>query len=137
MAGIVDRSDARARALEDHYAGYFDVVSCGGAESTVAVRWTESLYVADGPRHVRGDSNVIGGKRFIGRGDTFAPDRGFDRRITGLWWNCARDIQVRVRTADEPLTLQSVGFRETRYPLEMESSIALADKRFMQAVQVM
>ncbi|MBV9468706.1 MAG: hypothetical protein JOZ57_05630, partial [Abitibacteriaceae bacterium] len=126
--------------LEDYYCAYPEVVTSGGAGSLVRVNWQESLF-NEADAKTKGNRDEVEGKYFItiwwlkdGIGDTFLPDGGQQRRFETLWWQCGRYVEVVVETADEPLTLESLKFRETRYPTEMESSFEANDGRLLDVI---
>jgi alpha-L-rhamnosidase len=114
--------------LENYYCAYPGLITSGGAGSAIRVLWAEALYHgADSWRSSKGHRDEIEGKHFIGIGDTFLPDGGLRRHFGPLWWQAGRYVELLVRTADQPLTIERFALRETRYPLEMESSFAASD----------
>ena len=60
-------------------------------------------------------------------GDSFRPDGGERRRFDTLWFAAGRYLEIVVRTAAEPLSLEGLSLRETRYPLELESRFTASD----------
>src|SRR5690606_19447714 len=48
-----------------------------------------------------------------------------------------RYVELIIETASEPLTIDGLVFRETRYPLTMEGRVDLADPRFNATVPIM
>ena len=115
--------DTRRRViidLEDYYCAYPQVVTSGGRGSTLRLLWAEALYL-DPKRFEKGNRNEIEGKFFRGIGDAFRPDGGRHRRFDTLWWEAGRYLELYVETAGEPLVIERLALRETRYPLEMES----------------
>lgn len=122
--------------LENYYCAYPELITTGGKGSVVTIRWTEGLFESSTSER-KGNRNEIDGKFFRGVGDTFRPDGGSARRFTTLWWQAGRYVEVTVRTGDEPLTIDSLKLRETRYPLEMEGTIESSDTRFDRAVPIM
>lgn len=115
--------------LDDYYCAYPEIVTTGGAGSSIRVLWAESLYEKTEGFGVKGNRDEIEGKTFIGVGDTFRPDGGSKRRFDTLWWQAGRYIELLVETASEPLTIDSFKLRETRYPMEMESKFESSDDR--------
>lgn len=114
--------------LEQYYCAYPELVTSGGHGSSVRVNWAEALYESREGYGVKGNRNEIEGKEFWAVGDTFLPDGG-NRRFDTLWWQAGRYIELTVRTAAEPLTIESLKLRETRYPMEMESGFESSDPR--------
>lgn len=121
--------------LGDYVCAYPEVVLSGGKGASVRIHWQEALY--EDPRHsVKGNRDEIEGKFFCmvwhlkdGFGDTFITDGGTNRRFDTHWWRAGRYVEIVVRTADEPLTIDSLTFLETRYPLEKESIFTADDPR--------
>lgn len=142
--------------LENYYCAYPEVTTSGGRGSTLRVHWQESLYHLlnrdiptdlefDGVcAQTKGNRDEIEGKYFApawydtdGVGDTFLPDGGQGRNWSTLWWQCGRYVEIVVSTQDEPLTIEHFAIRETRYPLEMESSFEASDERLIDIIPIM
>ena len=115
--------------LENYYCAYPEVVTSGGRGGLIRVLWAESLFESLDGWGVKGNRGDIEGKLFWGLGDTFKPDGGSSRKFETLWWQAGRYIELYVKTADEPLTIESFGLRETRYPLENGASFESSDPR--------
>jgi hypothetical protein len=116
--------------LEDYYCAYPEVTTTGGAGATVRVHWQESLFTHGKDDQDKGNRDETEGKYFRqiwmcdeGIGDTFLPDGGAQRFFSTLWWQCGRYVEILVETKDEVLTLDAFALRETRYPLELESTL--------------
>ncbi|HEX5322288.1 MAG TPA: hypothetical protein VFW40_00780, partial [Capsulimonadaceae bacterium] len=128
--------------LEDYVCAYPELVTSGGAGGSVRVYWQEALYNEPDAK-TKGDRSEIEGKYFVtlwhikdAIGDTFLPDGGQGRRFDTLWWQCGRYVEVLVETADEPLTIESLRFHETRYPLERESAFTASDARLAEVIPI-
>jgi hypothetical protein len=119
--------------LDDYFCAYPELVVRGGAGAVIRVHWAESLYERlDGRRlhhSPKGNRDAVEGKFFAGVGDTFLPDGGDRCQFETLWWSAGRYVEVVVRTANEPLVLERLGWRETRYPLEPECTFTCGDLR--------
>ncbi|HVG38091.1 MAG TPA: alpha-L-rhamnosidase C-terminal domain-containing protein [Pyrinomonadaceae bacterium] len=130
---------ARRRVLLDlgnYYCAYPQIVTSGGRGSRIRINWAESLFLEPEAKR-KGHRDEIEGKHFFGpQGDTFQPDGGNHRRFDVLWWRAGRYVQLLAETADEPLVLHEFGLRETRYPLEVDSTFESNDKRFTQLFPV-
>ncbi len=130
--------------LDDYLCAYPEVTVSGGAGSLVRVHWQESLYT-DPRKTVKGNRDEIEGKWFVtvwslkdGIGDTFLPDGGTDeRRFDTLWWQCGRYVEIVVETKADPLTIHNLVLRETRYPLEMDSTFAASDPTLAELIPLM
>lgn len=133
--------------LDDYYCAYPVLTASGGAGATIHLEWAESLYhelktTWDAPPtfiygRSKGNRDEISGKYFVGERDTFLPDGGPDRVYEPLWWQAGRYVQWVIQTADEPLTLDAFELRETRYPMQAESSFECDDPGFMAALPLM
>ncbi len=113
--------------LGDYYCARSRVVTSGGAGSLIRLHWAEALF--EEPRFFspKGNRGVVEGKFFVGVGDTFLPDGDRGRAFEGLWWQAGRYVEVVVHTESEPLTIEHLQIRETRYPLELESRFTASD----------
>lgn len=124
--------------LEQYVCAYAGLTATGGDGSSVEVHWAEALYLqASTAVPHKGQRDEIEGKYFIGRGDSFCPDGGEGRAFQGLWWNSGRYLQITVSTADEPLTIDALSLRETRYPLERESTFACEPPKLAETFDIM
>ncbi len=138
-ASVTVPANTRRRVLVDlrnYVCAYPELTASGGAGGLVRVHWQESLY-SDLGANIKGNRDDVEGKYFgavwrkvDGIGDTFLPDGGINRRFETLWWQCGRYIELLVETRDEPLTIERLALRETRYPLEMEAAFASSDARW-------
>ncbi len=140
--------------LENYYCAYPALVVSRGKASLVRVHWAESLYnilhdeskmnndvpwwEKQGVFNIpKGNRDEIEGKFFYGVGDVFYPDGGKRRTFTPLWWQAGRYIEFVVETKTESLVIESFSLRETRYPLEMESSFQSSDPRLARVTPLM
>ncbi len=128
--------------LEDYVCAYPEVVVSGGAGGLWRMHWQESLF-ADTSTWDKGHRDEIEGKFFTamwwhrdGIGDTFRLEGGVQRRLDSLWWHAGRYVEILVETDNQPLTVESLVFRETRYPLEMESTFAASDRRLEDVIPI-
>lgn len=130
--------------LKEYYCAYPELKTSGGAGSTIRINWQESLFVDAKNSIDKGNRDEIEGKYFRqiwmdndGIGDTFLPDGGHNRAFTTLWWQCGRFVEIVVETRDEPLTIESLAWRETRYSTVDESSFSCDDKRVLDVAPIM
>ncbi len=116
--------------LEDYYCAYPEIITSGGTGSIIRLRWDESLFTEEVWWYwKKGNRAETENKYFCGVGDTFLPDGGQQRHFDTLWWQAGRFLELVVQTANEPITIERFALRETRYPLEMESSFTSSDER--------
>lgn len=126
--------------LDDYYCAYPQLTLSGGRDARVRLHWAESLFLTSGAGSSsggKGNRDQVEGKIFKGRGDTFIADGGAGRTFDTLWWACGRYVELYVETADEPLTIDDISFRETGYPLHMDGQVELSDDRFNRVVPIM
>ena len=124
--------------LENYYCAYPELVTSGGAGASVRLHWAEALRHTPNPwDHDKGNRDEIDGKYFVGFGDTFLPDGAVGRRFEPLWWSAGRYVELLVRTADEPLTIERLALHETRYPLKLESTFAASDGRLERLIPLL
>lgn len=128
--------------LEDYLCAYPEVVVSGGENGLWRMHWQESLF-ADPKTWDKGHRGEVEGKYFTamwwnrdGIGDTFHLDGGAHRRLDSLWWHAGRYVEILVETDNHPLTIESLTFRETRYPLEMESTFTADDPRLERVIPI-
>ena len=112
--------------LDDYYCAYPDLVVGGGKGSEIRWMWVESPRYPDGRKGNRNE--------FIGKGcsryflmDRFFPDGRAYATFGVPWWRAGRWCQLEIKTADEPLTLKSVGIIESRYPTPVTSHFKCDD----------
>ena len=128
--------------LEDYYCLYPELTVSGGKGSFVRFYWAESLFESPnaydkGKEDFRkSNRDEIEGKYFCGAGDIFKPDGGTCRTFDTLWWYAGRYIEVLVQTTDEALTIESIEFYKTGYPIKMESSFDASDPALSRVVSI-
>jgi len=126
--------------LENYYCAYPEIITFGGAGSRLRILWAEALYLEPYVREkghaAKGNRDEIESKYFYGIGDTFQPDGGAQRKFETLWWQAGRYLEILVQTTDEALTLEHFAFRETHYPLELESTFEASDPRLARVIPI-
>jgi hypothetical protein len=121
--------------LEDYYCAYPQLMVSQGSGSRIEIAWEEALYL-DEEFKDKGNRNEIDGRFFRAAGDVFLPDGGVSRTFETLWWRAGRYVQLRIQTSGEPLIVESLTWRETRYPLEMESAFRASDERLVRVIPI-
>jgi alpha-L-rhamnosidase len=122
--------------LDDYYCAYPEIVVSGGKGSSIRLHWAESLF-ADPKTRDKGHRDEIEGKLFAGIGDIFRPDGGRHRHFDTLWWQAGRYVELLVGTGSEPLRMEALRFRETRYPYRRDTKITLSDKPLADSIPIM
>jgi alpha-L-rhamnosidase len=128
--------------LEDYYCAYPELVVSGGEDATLRLHWQESLF-QDLETWDKGHRGEVEGKYFTmmwyhrdGLGDSYRLDGGLHRRLDTLWWHAGRYVELLVETSNQPLTIESLVWRETRYPLEAESRFQADDARLEKVIPI-
>ena len=93
--------------------------------------YTEAIYARTNedisgnwiPRMPKGNRNVVEGKTFIGRRDSIISDGSLLQTYTPLAYRTFRYVQLRIHTADEPLTIEDIYCTFTGYPFKMNAHI--------------
>ena len=122
--------------LDDYVCAYPRLVTQGGSGAEIRMGWAESLYEGDVTEWwhtfhaTKGHRDEIWGKVLATDYDVFHQDGEASRVFEPLWWRAGRYVELRVRTADEPLTLTALSFHETRYPLTPTATFQASDERF-------
>jgi len=118
--------------FDDYFCFYYAIAVSGGRGAKMRVAAAERLFgakVAESPWFKKLPHDGVEGSFFEGPCDRFILDGGPDRKLEPYWWRCGRWVQIVVATGDEPLTISRMEFRETRYPLEMQSRFAASDEK--------
>jgi hypothetical protein len=100
----------------------------GGRGGSVTLTYAEALVDAAG---AKGNRNEIDGRAIRGPRDRFEPDGGPHREFAPLWYRTFRYIEVAVRTADEPLTIEDLHAIFTAYPFRAAGHFACDDPELM------
>ncbi|MEO8414907.1 MAG: alpha-L-rhamnosidase N-terminal domain-containing protein [Ginsengibacter sp.] len=102
-----------------------------GKDAQISLGYAEALYIEENDnknwksQNKKGNRNEIKGKRFVGVKDEFIAD-GTDREtFTPLSWRTYRYMQVAIKTADEPLTIDDLYGIFTGYPFELKAKFTV------------
>ena len=96
----------------------------GGRGSQIDIGYTEALYDAD---HHRGNRNEVGDRLVLGQFDKFLPDGGTNRTFTPLRFRTWRYLQLKIKTADEPLHLESLKADFSAFPFTQRATFTSSD----------
>lgn len=117
--------------LDNYYCAYPEIRTTGGDGASIRLGWAESLYQSANPRdEAKGNRDDVEGKYVRCTYDAFLLEGGPGRTYSTLWWRAGRYVDLIVETDDEPVTIDSLVWRETRYPLEMEATLKTSDAAF-------
>jgi hypothetical protein len=95
----------------------------GGEHSTIDIAYAEALY---DDRGQKGNRNEVAGRHIAGLEDRILSD-GQRHTYMPLWWRTWRYIQLEVKTADQPLTIEHLGAFYTAYPFTAAARFASDD----------
>ena len=109
--------------FENYFCGYPVTETQDGKGAFISWNWAEGLYEAPSIDKIvnqtgKGNRNVIEGKVFSGLEDGWIVGSSVKPKTPSLWWRCGRYVQLRVKTADAPLTITSLSMLTTGYPLD-------------------
>lgn len=105
-------------------SGYPSLRFSGGSGATITLGYTEALY--DSQNH-RGNRNEIGDRQVRGLADEVLPDGGAHREFMPLYFRTWRYLEVKVQTADRPLTLDGLEAFFSAYPFQQRASFQSSD----------
>lgn len=111
--------------LENYYCAYSVLKIKDGKNARIRVTWAEAAFT-DPEKIMKGDRGSVHNKYFRGAWDEFISD-GKQRTASPLTWRCGNFIEVYIVTAENPLVLESIKLKETRYPLEMDGRYSCND----------
>jgi hypothetical protein len=113
-------SEAEILLDQDHLTtAYPEFVVSGGRGAEISVRYAEALWLPDGSG--KGNRNEIEGKVFKGYQDIFLADGGERRMFRPLFWRTYRYVELKIKTAEAPLTMEDVRGTYTGYPFERKA----------------
>lgn len=109
--------------------GYFSLAFSGGKAAQVEIAYAEALYQTNREStaksyalNAKGHRDEVAGKQFIGYADKLIADGGSGRCFTSLWWRTWRYVELRIKTADEPLVIDDVRSMFTAYPFKNQTT---------------
>ena len=106
---------------------YFNLIFSKGKGAEITVKYAESLYNQSKRANDKGNRDQIEGKIFTGYEDQIVADGGDHRGFTSLWWRTYRYIQLKIKTAAEPLVLHDIYGTYTGYPFQLASKFSAPD----------
>ncbi len=116
----------------------------GGKDAGISLGYAEALYIYKNenisgswiPTLPKGNRNEVDGKIFIGKRDSLVADGSADQTYTPLWWRTYRYLELRVKTADEPLVINDVYSTFTGYPFQLKARFDVADESLQQMLAI-
>ena len=95
--------------------------ACNGAEP-----YADASKTIEDDEH-RGNRNEVGDRLVLGQFDKFLPDGGQSRIFTPLWFRTWRYLQLKIKTADEPLHLESLKADFSAFPFTERATFTSSD----------
>jgi len=133
--------------LDEYYCAYPNLTLSGGKGAFVRLGWAEAFYepwesgqdqdALETLHRPKGNRDELAGKCFVGENDIFLPNGETGRTFEPPWWQAGRYLQFVIETADAPLVLEDFHLKETRYPLEVESSFESSDTELQAILPLM
>jgi alpha-L-rhamnosidase len=104
--------------------GFPELTVTGGKESQIDIGYTEALYDT---HHHRGNRNEVGDRVVFGQSDKFLPDGGAGRTFTPLWFRTWRYLQLKIKTGNDPLHLDSLSANFSAFPFVAHATFTSSD----------
>jgi alpha-L-rhamnosidase len=104
--------------------GFPELTVTGGKESQIDIGYTEALYDV---HHHRGNRNDVGDRLVLGQFDKFLPDGGAGRTYTPLWFRTWRYLQLKIKTGNDPLHLDSLAADFSAFPFVPRATFSSSD----------
>ncbi|MHB9033005.1 MAG: alpha-L-rhamnosidase-related protein [Anaerolineae bacterium] len=124
--------------LGDYFCAFPELTVSGGQGTEVTLGWAESLFVNENAQGMdKGKRDEVINKYFYGPHDRFLLEGGANRKYDTLWWRCGRYVELLITVGNQPVTIDSLIWRETRYPLENNSKFTSSDPRLADAIPMM
>jgi len=122
--------NSKVKILIDHQVlsmGYPHLITSGGKDSKIKVRFQESLFESNGQK---GRRDQWKNKEMKGYYDLFISDGGINRVFEPLWLRVFRYIEIEIETQQEPLLIEDAWNLFTAYPFEQKASFESNHKSF-------
>ncbi len=123
--------------LDDYYCAQPEAVLSGGAGASLSIGWCEGLFDEDVEVHgAKGDRRNWKNRYFSGIYDHFITDGKERREFFTIHYRAGRFVSVEVETAEAPLRIDRLAFRENRYPVEFLSRFEGGGEEFRQCARL-
>jgi hypothetical protein len=115
-----------------------------GKSAGISMGYAEALYIRKDeningswiPTMPKGNRDEVDGKTFIGKRDSVIADGSLSQSYTPLWWRTYRYIQLRIKTADEPLVLEDIYGTFTGYPFQFNARLNAPGQDFQKMLDI-
>lgn len=118
----------------DLRAAYPRLVTSGGKGATIDLTYAEAPYGTD-LEHLPDRGDGINGW-VLGLTDHFLPNGGKNETFSPYWWRAWRYAELKIRTAEEPLRLESFTRTATGYPFDQKGSFTSDDPELRRIWQI-
>ncbi len=102
-----------------------------GKDADITLGYAEALFIDEGTnkdwkaQNKKGNRNEVEGKRFVGVKDEIIANGNDEQTFTSLAWRTYRYMQMEIKTADEPLTINDLYGVFTGYPFELKAKFTV------------
>jgi alpha-L-rhamnosidase len=112
---------------------YPELTVSGGAGASVDLAYAETLYIRKNVD--KGNRNDVEGKQFYGPADTYLADGGAHRTYRPLFWRTYRYLELRVKTANQPLAIEDLHGTFTAFPFKKKAQFEVGDPAANEEIQ--
>lgn len=113
--------------LDNYYCADIALNTSGGKGSSMTLKWTEALEHDD---QSKANREEFINRSFLGIGDCFIPLGGENEDFFTVNYRVGRYIELKIKTTDFPLTINSFKLRESRYPLKVTANFNSLNKQY-------
>jgi alpha-L-rhamnosidase len=110
-------------------SGFPNLTVSGGKGAQIDIGYAEALY---DDHHHRGNRNEVANRQVLGQFDQFLPEGGDHRTFTPLWFRTWRYLELKVKTADQPVQLDSLTVDFSAFPFMERASFTSSDPELEQ-----
>lgn len=103
--------------------GYPELTVSQGRGSRIKMRYAEKFLLPD---RVQAHRDLLQ-EQLVGIHDEFIPDGGDGRRFRPLWTRTFRWLQLEIKTGEEPLVLDGLGYQSVHYPTRITAEFDCDD----------
>jgi alpha-L-rhamnosidase len=103
-----------------------------GKDAAMSIAYSEALYIPKAGVNLnsytighldKGNRNEVEGKVFVGRRDSIISDGSKGQKWESLWYRTYRYVQLKFKTAGQPLVIDDIYGVFTGYPFQLASSL--------------
>ena len=113
--------------LDNYYCANTVLSTSGGKGSRISLHWAEALEMDD---QGKGNREEFLNRHFFGVGDCFIPRGNENENFFTLHYRAGRYLELKIKTTDFPLIINSLELWESRYPLDVAANFKSHDSCF-------